>query len=291
MKKPLKTGIISISNLKRFFLIAFTTGLILFSQSTKAQGDLLLYPKRIVFEGSKKSQTLNLANSGKDTVRYLISVIQVRMKQDGGFENIIQPDSGQNFADKYFRFFPRSVVLAPNEAQSIKIQLINNSQRQNGEYRSHLYFRAEAAKKPLGEVDKQKDSLSVSVNLTAVFGISIPIIIRVGESNTQVNITEALFRFKNDSIPSLKVSFNRIGNMSVYGDISVDHISIQGKITRVGIVKRMAIYTPNQFRDFELVLEKNPDVDYQKGRLHIKYSTQPDANSQLLAETILQLKN
>ncbi|MBA2498881.1 MAG: molecular chaperone [Chitinophagaceae bacterium] len=269
--------------------VVFIAFIILFSTTAQAQGDLLMYPKRIVFEGTKKSQTLNLANSGKDTVRYLISVIQIRMKKDGSFENISQPDSGQLFADKYFRFFPRSVVLAPNEAQSVKIQLVNNSERQNGEYRSHIYFRAEPIKKPLGEAEIKKDSTSISVNLTAVFGISIPIIIRVGESHTGVTISEASFQLQNDSIPNLKASFNRTGNMSVYGDISVDHVSLQGKVTRIGIAKGMAIYTPNLVRDFDLILDKNAGVDYHKGKLHIVYTTQPDAKSVKIAELELRL--
>src|ERR1700759_689889 len=93
------------------------------SQAT-AQGDLLISPLRIVFEGSKKSQEINLANVGKDTATYVVSIIDIRMKEDGSFEQITVPDSGQNFAGKYLRFFPRRVTLAPNEAQVVKIQLI-----------------------------------------------------------------------------------------------------------------------------------------------------------------------
>ena len=65
---------------------------------------------------------LNLANTGKDSATYAISLVQIRMNEDGGFENITEPDPGQNFADKNLRFFPRSVTLAPGEAQSIKVQ-------------------------------------------------------------------------------------------------------------------------------------------------------------------------
>lgn len=246
--------------------------------------------KGLFFDDSKKSQTLNLANSGKDSVRYLISVVQMRMKEEGGFETINQPDSGQQFAGKYFRFFPRSVVLAPNEAQSIKIQLINTKGLESGEYRSHIYFRSEPDKKPLGEEESIKDSTSITVNLVAVFGISIPVIIRVGESTTQVNLSDASFELKKDSIPSLKVTFNRTGNMSVYGDISVDHISLQGKVTRIGIVKGLAIYTPNLVRQFNLVLDKNAGIDYSNGKLQIAYTTQADAKSLKIAETELKLK-
>jgi hypothetical protein len=272
-----------------YFLPALIVAFSLTTLSSKAQGDLLLYPKRIVFEGSKKSQTLNLANSGKDTVRYLISVVQNRMKEDGGFETISEPDSGQHFADKYFRIYPRNVVLGPNEAQTVKIQLINTAGMETGEYRSHIYFRAEPDKKPLGEVESLKDSGSISVNLVAIFGISIPVIIRTGESTTRVSVSDALFEWKQDSIPSLKMTFNRTGNMSVYGDIAVTHISPEGKATPVAEIKGMALYTPNALRRFHVTLDKQAGVNYRKGRLHIVYTTQPDAKSVKIAETAIVL--
>jgi len=265
--------------------------LALISLQSKAQGDLLIYPKRVVFEGAKRSYTLNLANSGRDTVRYLISVVQVRMSAHGAFENITQPDPGQNFAIKYFRFFPRSIILAPNEAQSVKIQLVNTSELAPGEYRSHIYFRAEPDKRPLGEEAIAGDSTSISVNLVAVFGISIPVIIRIGESTTNVNLTDAEFELKEGSIPSLKITFNRSGNMSAYGDVAVDHISEQGKITRVGMAKGMALYTPNLFRHFKLTLDNNMGVDYHQGKLRITYTTQADAKSAKIAGTELELNN
>jgi P pilus assembly chaperone PapD len=273
--------------LKYCFLVLFAASC--FFSSSLAQGNLLLYPKRIVFEGSKKSQVLNVANTGMDTVRYFISVVQMRMKEDGSFETITQPDSAQYFADKNFRFFPRNVVLGPNESQTVKMQLINTSQLAPGEYRSHLYFRAEPEKKPLGEDESAKDAASISVRLVAVFGISIPVIIRMGESTTRVSLSDASFEWKKDSIPSLKVTFNRTGNMSVYGDISVDHISSQGKVTRIGIAKGMALYAPNDVRHFNLVLDKKTSVDYHSGKLHIVYTTQPDAKSAKIAETELLL--
>ena len=83
--------------------VIFFTVCILCSTTSTAQGDLMLFPKRIVFDGSKKTQEINLANSGKDTARYILSVVQIRMKEDGSFENITEPDPGQNFADKYFQ--------------------------------------------------------------------------------------------------------------------------------------------------------------------------------------------
>ena len=270
--------------------IALIAALMLFSTSLKAQGDLLLYPKRIVFEGSQKSQSLNLANSGKDTVRYFISVVQVRMNKDGAFETISQPDSGQNFASKYFRFFPRSVLLAPNEAQVVKIQLINTAELQAGEYRSHIYFRAEPDKRPLGDDKYAKDSASISVNLVAVFGISIPVIIRVGASTMDVGLSDPSFEWGKDSVPSIHVAFNRTGNMSAYGDISVDYISLRGEVKQIGLAKGLAVYTPNPVRNIHLLLDHTAGIDYHKGKLRIAYTTQADAKSVKMAETELVLR-
>ena len=47
-----------------------------------------------------------------------------------------------------------------------------------GEYRSHLYFRAIPAEKPLGEKEVLKDTTSISIKLVPVFGITVPVIIR-----------------------------------------------------------------------------------------------------------------
>ena len=116
-----------------FCLITFT---LLFPLTIAAQGNLLVTPRRVVFEGTKRSVDLNLANIGQDTATYAISLIQIRMKEDGSFETISTPDPGQNFADQNLRFFPRSVTLPPNEAQVVKVQLLRTNQLTPGEYRS-----------------------------------------------------------------------------------------------------------------------------------------------------------
>jgi hypothetical protein len=260
------------------------------NRNTFAQGDLLITPRRVVFEGSKRSFDLNLANAGRDSATYAISLIQIRMKEDGGFETITQPDPGQRFAESFVRFFPRSVTLGPGEAQVVKIQLTKVNDLTTGEYRSHFYFRAVPKAKPLGEKEQAIDTTSISVKLTPIFGITIPVIIRVGESNTKVTLSELGFTMVNDTIPSIKLIFNRTGNMSVYGDISVDHISMQGKITRVGIANGVAVYTPNAVRRFQLNLGKVPGVDYKSGTLRVIYSAPSDVKPQRYAEAELALQ-
>ena len=278
---------------KRFFLL-LAAGLILiqvfFPFNTRAQGNLLITPKRAVFEGNKRSMDLNLANVGDDTATYAISLVQIRMTAEGGFETITEPDEGQLFASPYLRLFPRSVTLGPNEAQTVKVQLIKAGSLAPGEYRSHVYFRAVPKEKPLGEEEvTQQDPSSISVKLVPIFGITIPVIIRVGKPSVNVTLSDLVLRFENDTIPKLKLTFNRAGNYSVYGDISVDHVSPVGEITRVGIANGLAVYTPNTKRSFEFNLINTSGVDLKSGKLLVTYSAPSDVKPEKYAETELML--
>lgn len=278
---------------KRFFLL-LAAGLILiqvfFPFNTRAQGNLLITPKRAVFEGNKRSMDLNLANVGDDTATYAISLVQIRMTAEGGFETITEPDEGQLFASPYLRLFPRSVTLGPNEAQTVKVQVIKAGSLASGEYRSHVYFRAVPKEKPLGEEEvTQQDPSSISVKLVPIFGITIPVIIRVGKPSVNVTLSDLVLRFENDTIPKLKLTFNRAGNYSVYGDISVDHVSPVGEITRVGIANGLAVYTPNTKRSFEFNLINTSGVDLKSGKLLVTYSAPSDVKPEKYAEAELML--
>ena len=268
-----------------YFIILMLASFI--SLKVSAQGNLLITPKRVVFEDSKKSEELNLANIGKDSATYIISFIQIRMKDDGTVEKITEPDSGQIFADKYVRFFPRTVTLAPNEAQTVKIQLTRNAEIMPGEYRSHLYFRATSSNQPLGEDDpKKKKDTGISVKLIPIFGISMPVIVRMGESTTEISLSN--FQIHREADPFITLTFNRKGNMSSYGDLSIEHVSSQGKVTQVGIVRGLSVYTPNTTRNFSLPLSKVANVDYNSGKLRAVYSDQ-SPKPKKLAETEISL--
>jgi hypothetical protein len=274
--------------------ILLIAGLVILSIITStralAQGNLLITPRRVVFEGQKRTQDLNLANTGIDTAKYNVSVINYRMREDGSFEEITTPDAGQNFADKNLRFFPRSVTLAPNEAQVVKMQMTKTETLTPGEYRSHVYFRAVPKQSALGTEEVKKDSTSIGVKLIPIFGITIPVIIRVGESTMKVNLTDLNFSFMNDTIPVLQFAFNRTGNMSVYGDILVEHISPGMIITPVGTVRGIAVYTPNSLRRFQMELDKKAKVDYHTGKLKLTYTSQSETKAEKYAEAVLPLR-
>jgi len=274
---------------RAFCIISLLSGLVtlplLFSTRAMAQGNLMLMPRRVIFEGSKRYEELNIANIGNDTARYVVSLMHIRMKEDGAFEQIEQPDSGADFADKFLRFFPHSVTLGPKESQVVKIQLTKTNELKPGEYRSHIYFRAVPIRPPLGDVTAPTDS-TLSIHLIPIFGISIPVIIRVGPSDTKMDLTDlSLDRGKGPAaLPALTITLRRTGNMSSYGDVSVDYIPAQGKTIHAAIVKGVAVYTPNLLRRLRVNLDKLQGIDPHSGKLHVVYSSNTNLKPVKLAE-------
>jgi hypothetical protein len=254
-----------------------------------AQGDLLITPRRIVFEGNKTNQEINLANTGQDTAVYAISFVQYRMTEEGTFEQIEEPDPGQLFADRFLRYFPRTVTLPPNESQVVRMQMRRMPDMQPGEYRSHLYFRAVPVERPLGEEDILEDTTAIGIRLTPIYGITIPTIVRVGELTADVTLDDLNFGMQNDTVPTLNMVFNREGEKSVFGDVTVEWEPPSGSTVEVGIVRGIAIYTPNNVRRFRMNL-RNPDgVDFSTGKLIVRYIDGSDTSSEVFAEKELLL--
>lgn len=211
------------------------------------------------------------------------------MTENGAFEQISEPDPGQLFADKNIRFFPRTVTLAPAEAQVVKVQLYRANQLSEGEYRSHFYFRAVPKVNPLGETEQDTDTSAISVVIRPIFGITIPVIVRVGNPHANVILSNLSLKRINDTIPDFSLTFNRSGNASIYGDLAVYHISPQGKETKVGIANGIAVYTPNTKRIFHFNLNNVPGVDYTSGTLRAVFSAPSDVKPERYAEGELQL--
>lgn len=270
------------------FIILYAICFFLYLKPAAAQGNLLVTPVRAVFEGQQRSAELNIANSGKDTARFVISMVEIRMNKNGTFERITEPDSGQLFASEYLRFFPHSVVLGPNEAQIVKLQVTGANQLMPGEYRSHLYFRAVPDERLTVNKNNGKDSSSINVRLIPVFGITIPVIVRVGNTSASVQLTDLSLDLEKG--PLLTILFNRSGNASIYGDVTVDYISPQGKRVQVGSAQGLAVYTPNHQRYVNLSLENKPGTDYHTGKLRVTYSAASPSQALPLAEAELQLK-
>jgi hypothetical protein len=240
---------------------------------------------RLVFDGTKNTQELNLVNIGTDTSTFSISFIHFKMQEDGTFVKTEKPDEMQKSAEPYLRVYPQRVTLAPGEPQVIMLQYKGKSNMQPGEYHSHLYFRAEKDNPPLGMKNQKKDSTHLIINLIPVYGLCVPIIIRTGD--VKVNIT--LSDFKLEKRPELsnylKLTINRSGNISTYGDIIVEYLPAKGKAIQIGAIRGVGVYTDINKRDIAVKLNDTPGILINNGKLKIRYISHDESKkSELFAE-------
>jgi hypothetical protein len=242
---------------------------------------------RIIFEGNKQKEEINVVNIGNDTTTYSVSFVQYNMNEEGTFE-VIDTAVGQMHSDKYLRVFPRKVTLAPREAQVIRISLRRAPDMADGEYRSHLYFRAEKETAPLS-LAVAKDPKLMSVRITPVFGVSIPVLIRIGEVKAASQLSGLKIEMQQDTISNLKFTINRTGNISVYGDIAATYYPIKGKPVEILHVKGVAVYTSISKRNFSLRLRNTSGVNLKSGKIVLKFTSPKDSPYELYDQKELVL--
>lgn len=260
-------------------LTVLLTGL---CQKGVSQGNLLVAPIRVVFENGKQKEDLNLTNIGQDTAIYLMSFIQYRMMSDGRFQTLENVDSVATRADKYLRMFPRKVVLPPGESQTIRMQYRKPADLKEGEYRSHLYFRAEKEVTALGMKPQNVDTTQMSVSITPIFGISIPVIIRNGNLKFQITLSDVSLSAVNDSVSLLSFNINRTGDRSSYGNLRVELVPNKGQTIQIGMANGVGVYTDLNTRRFALNIRNTTGQKLINGKLIIRYSnTQEEGGAEL----------
>ena len=267
----------------------FTLLLILFSTfelSIFAQGNLLVYPTRIVSDGKKMSEKIVLTNTGKDSAVYDISFIEYKMTKYGEMKIINEPEEGMNFASPNLRYFPKKVILAPFQSQTLKVQVRNTQSLKDGEYRSHLYFRSKERSKKIKN-NEQATTSEVSVKLKPVIGVSIPFIYRKGTNTTTSSISDLQLVQQNREETFVKFNLNRIGNMSIYGDFTATFKDQKNKTHTVSYVQGVGVYTPENLRIIKLKLSIPEGLNLKDGTLQVVFTK--NESQEVLSEANLIL--
>ena len=256
-----------------------------------AWADLMVAPTRIVFDKNQRAAQLDLINSGSETATYRISIVNRRMGEDGGFSAIDSPAPGEQFAGKLLRYSPRQVVLAPGAGQVVRLSLRKPADLPAGEYRSHLIFEKIAATKGATSIETQAaPSGEISVQLTMLVGLSIPVIVRHGETAASVALTglELLKSVAGQPV-TLALVLQRSGNRSVYGYLGATFTPPGGATQEVGKVGGVAVYTPNALRRVKLELKPPAGLTLARGTLRVTFRERPDVGGKLLAEAAIEL--
>lgn len=256
-------------------------------------GGLNVFPTRIVFEGRDRSAEVILVNTASSPATFRISFKNMRMLEDGSYEDIEEPGQGELFADKMIRYSPRQVTLEPGVAQTVRLLLRKPANLATGEYRSHLLFQTippETAGQDIEDPDLEEQE--IRVRITTVFGVTIPITVRQGELSATVAIAGlALSPPENPDEPAmLSFRLNRTGNRTVSGEVEVTYKSSkEGDEYIVGLVRGIAVLSPYPMRTVKFPLRPPEELVIQNGRLHIVYRSRPEEGSEILAEADLQI--
>lgn len=269
-------------------LAALTSALLC---SAQASAQLMVHPTRVVLENDQRSAQLEIINNSDEPAVYRISLVNRRMDDVGGFSAIEAAAPGEQFADAMIRYSPRRVALAPGASQIIRVMARKPANLATGEYRSHLLFaeqddvtshaRAASAAAANGEI---------GVSLTALVGVSIPVIVRHGATSAEVALGKPALSTPPGQAPLLSLQMRRSGNQSVYGDLSVSFTPASGGpevvVARAGGV---AVYTPNFVRMARLPLSLPAGTTLAAGTLRVSYREPPERGGALLAEASLPL--
>lgn len=257
--------------------------------ASSAWADLVVYPTRIVFDGNTRAAQLDLVNNGRESASYRIHLVNKRMTETGNFVDVTAPAPGEGFAEGMIRYSPRQVTLAPGASQTIRLSVRKPADLPEGEYRSHLHFeRVPDAGTSGGSTAATAGELGVQLRL--LVGVTIPVIVRHGNTTASVRLTDLRFTPPAGGGPAaLSFVLNRTGNRSVYGDLGATFIPQGGAELQVGKASGVAVYTPNPLRRGTLELRPPAGIPLSRGTLRLTYRERPEEGGKLLAEAVLAL--
>lgn len=269
-------------------LIAFFS--ITTSVNVLALGQLMVSPTRVVFEGNERTKQINVINNGAETGRFRISFVRRNMNSEGNIKEIDKDEPGM-YSDGMVRFSPRQVTLEPGQSQTVRLLLRKKSGITDGEYRSHMMFQSlpdPAASDISNLAGSQKEKLTIS--LIPVVGITIPVIVRQGNLDTKISLSDFEIKqgnsVKAQSILSLKI--NREGTKSAYGDFNVYFTPKNGAPITIGKINGVAVYTSTTSRNLEIKLQMPENFSLSNGELRVVYlEPGKDEKSGLIAESRL----
>ena len=262
------------------YAAAFAAPLLIASGPAEAGiGDLLVAPTRIVLDGRKGAEVI-LNNIGEEPATYRVSVEFRRMTKDGGLVDVPEPTADDQKAADMVIYAPRKVVLAPHQPQAIRIRAIPPPGLADGEYRVHLLFRAIPPANPVVQSASAETEKGVRFQLTPVYGVTIPVIVRLGNLQATAEIQNVHLDHK-DGKSLVEMDIARSGKRSTFGEVRVLKPGAKGPIA---VQKGVAVYTEIGIRHVAVPVDEARRAD-AAGPVTVQYVETFDDGSHVIAET------
>jgi P pilus assembly chaperone PapD len=254
------------------------------SGGARAAGDLLVAPTRVVLDGARGTEVI-LNNIDSVPATYRVSLELRRMDAQGNLDEITPENAtpAEAQALNMITYAPRRVELAPNQPQSIRIGLRAPADLPDGEYRVHMLFRAIPDARPVTETEQVNNGLSIA--LTPIYGVTIPVIIRKGALKATAAIGDTRLVRTGDHV-ELAMSLAREGARSTFGRIRVLK---PGKSEPAFEARGVAIYPEVTRRNISFPIDAATAAALA-GPATIQYLEEPEAGGRMIAETQTVIK-
>ena len=243
-----------------------------------AQGDLLIAPTRVIISQGGSSEVI-LSNIGSEPATYRISAELRRMSEDGDFNAVTEAEATptEQAALQMVTYAPRRITLLPGQPQSVRISIRPPEGLPDGEYRVHLNFRAvPPALKPEAS---SEPAAGVSIKLTPVYGITIPVFVRRGRLDASATLANAhLVTVPTGSYVELDMT--RSGQRSVYGEL----IGKSARGETLFNLRGIAVYPEIAHRMVHIPLTAE-QLAKLTGPIKIEYRELPENGGALIAAT------
>lgn len=204
--------------------------------SVGGMGDVNIYPKRIVLDDRQRLGSIGLFNRAAAAGEYEISVADMMMSEDGKLTELANVTNEAakarvRPATPLLRWSPHRVTLAGNEAQTVRVMLNNRGETPAGEYRSHFMILSVPSDVDggltIGDAAGANQPNGIGVRIVPRFGISIPVILRVGETTLDVTLSDpklvAASIGGNSNGKAFSLILGRAGTRSAFGDITISN--------------------------------------------------------------------
>jgi hypothetical protein len=248
------------------------------STAAAGVGDLLVAPTRVVLDGRRGAEII-LNNIGDEPATYRVSVEFRRMTEKGELVTVTTPSDADKKAEDMIVYAPRKVVLAPHEPQAIRIAARPPQGLPDGEYRVHILFRAIPPATPVAQPTGEQPK-GVQFKLTPIYGVTIPVIVRLGNLEATAAIANVRLE-QNGQSPAVGFDIVRQGSRSTFGEVRVLKAGLKQPLADM---KGVAVYTEVGKRHVSLPLAESVKAA-ANGTVTVEYIETYDDGSHLLAQT------
>ena len=254
-------------------------------------GDINLYPKRVVIDDRSRVASVGIYNKTANTGDYDITIADMMMTTDGRLVDpaTVAADDATRArvrgAGDMVRWSPHRFTLPGNESQMVRIMARISPDLPAGEYRTHFSVIAVPPGDDGLTIDQatqgEAKTNGIGVRITPRFGISIPVIVRVGETTLTSGLKDLRVVGINGR-RAISLIITRGGTRSSFGDITV---TAPGQARPVATIKGVGVYTEVDQRAVTIPVDPAVDARFTASgtRLTVTYTDDDFAPGQTLA--------